>query len=82
MSTHTGTPWKIERPPKIGTNVFALTNDMTAREFVETNWDANARLIAAAPDLLEVLKDLISGEYTDDVILKWAKEAIAKAEGK
>lgn len=56
MSKYTPGPWKVERLTHVGTNVFGLANEMTAREFVETNWDANARLIAAAPELLEALK--------------------------
>lgn len=49
---------------------------------------ANARLIAAAPDLLEALRDLCDhqfyGEISDSEIVLWdaARAAIAKAEGK
>jgi hypothetical protein len=42
---------------------------------------ANARLIAAAPDLLEALEDLLSGRDSD---IDWrvaARAAIAKAKG-
>lgn len=50
---------------------------------LEGKADINARLIAAAPDLLETLKDLCSfeTELTQD---KWdrARDMIAKAEGK
>jgi hypothetical protein len=53
------------------------------------NAEANARLISAAPELLEALKALVQGtlEWNDgsdeiDVTLLWkAKAAIAKAEG-
>jgi len=54
-------------------------------EYGET---ANARLIAAAPDLLEVLKRLVdledrhAGFFTLDQIINAARAVIAKAEGK
>ena len=54
-------------------------------------WDANARLIAAAPELLEALKDaannleLIQLQRGENSLTKWivvqARAAIAKAEG-
>lgn len=50
--------------------------------------EANARLIAAAPDLLEALKELVAyatdglGSLSDDWnVVKDARAAIAKAEG-
>ena len=47
-----------------------------------TDDEANARLIAAAPDLLEALKNVIRGvPDTWDGVIK-ARAAIAKAEGK
>ena len=42
--------------------------------------EANARLIAAAPDLLEALKTIVS--HCDKYSLEKARAAIAKAEGK
>jgi hypothetical protein len=41
----------------------------------------DARLIAAAPDLLEALKELIAITDRDHVAWDKAKAAIAKAEG-
>ena len=45
---------------------------------------ANARLIAAAPDLLEALKECLSCEFavTDKAAIEKARSAIAKAEGR
>lgn len=49
---------------------------------------ANARLIAAAPDLYEALKDVLkhggstSGEWVPEQYYKAAEAALAKAEGK
>jgi hypothetical protein len=51
------------------------------------NWKANARLIAAAPDMLEVLRSLVADnagvthEYLHIIRAK-ARAAIAKAEGR
>lgn len=48
-------------------------------------WDANARLIAAAPDLLAALEDLCAAYEAcngkDHPAYKQARAAIAKAEG-
>ncbi len=45
-------------------------------------YEANARLIAAAPDLLEVCKMLLNDENMDDMTaVKLLTEVIAKAEG-
>lgn len=62
----------------------------TIAEILESNFnldfEANARLIAAAPDLLEVLQDLVKEYEIDDGIKSnyWdrAKFAIAKARGR
>ncbi len=50
--------------------------------------DATARLIAAAPDMLEALKTILAylprwkdDEKTRFTIVRWAESAIAKAEG-
>lgn len=53
---------------------------------VEGTQEANARLIAAAPDMYEALKAIIeSGEiplcYSDKLVVM-AKQALAKAEGR
>lgn len=51
-------------------------------------WEANARLIAAAPELLEALEGLleycggsVADEHLDEDELKAARAAIAKARG-
>lgn len=46
--------------------------------------EANARLIAAAPELLEALKNMINhvGHAPDDPLFNAAKGVIAKAEGR
>jgi len=54
------------------------------------NQEANARLIAAAPDLLEALRDMVAVATADNwdrmstgrqIVLESARAAIAKAEG-
>jgi hypothetical protein len=91
MSKHTPGPvWTAhdKRPHCHGFSIFA-GNEFVA--FVgdsdgRTDCASNARLIAAAPELLEALKDLL--EWFDDesrsprpAPLKKARAAIAKAEG-
>lgn len=48
--------------------------------------EAHARLIAAAPDLLAALKDIVNSDDLDEVrespILDLARSVIAKAEGR
>ena len=97
MSTHTPGPWHIyrRRPDDIyrgpaGT-FFVVDADQSNVADVVINGDrsttkSNARLIAAAPDLLAALKALLAyedetegGFMTGDIIK--ARAAIAKAEG-
>lgn len=98
---HTPGPWKIETAP----NRFGkdFTGVSTVCDFGHDQWanlalcanngmngDANARLIAAAPDLLEALKyaeRMLDSYKTTHVgvhhaALEKARAAIAKAEGR
>ena len=43
--------------------------------------DANARLIAASPDMFDVLEHLVNGTADIDTIYEDARAAIAKARG-
>jgi hypothetical protein len=90
MSGHTPGPWMFrrakERPRFIieglsstGSGVWFLA-DVEGRS-IDTN-EANARLIAAAPELLAALKDLVEFEDRDDRLRDAARAAIAKAEGR
>ena len=103
MSAHTPGPWKVDSPPRTVTfePAFAVNGDYgPPLAFVLGSDDhpevrANARLIAAAPDLLEALEaalpwiDLARGSdlNTDasheaiDRIEAQARAAIAKAKG-
>jgi hypothetical protein len=83
---HTPGPWRIVNA---GSAVFAHDGVMTASVYPADLWKkdemlANARLIAAAPELLEELKDLVAffdpnGPLAENV--KSARAAIAKATG-
>jgi len=90
---HTDGPWQLT----IGENDAAIHTDVTiARVSDEAHaWKANARLIAAAPRLLEVLKDILPEfislyeqfDPTGEIAVweQWTEEAmevIAEAEGR
>jgi spermidine/putrescine-binding protein len=94
MSKYTPGPWVTgngKNGTRAETSVYAEIGDI----YVKIAWCdatlgyphcvANARLIAAAPDLLEALKTLPQSlAATDDDLNRWlerAKAAIAKAEG-
>ena len=92
MSTHTQGPWMVSRYSQ-STVLKAISirgaNERIARVVVPdtaqsiSEYVANARLIAAAPDLLEALEDAASTQPADSPI-KWvlrARAAIAKAKG-
>ena len=63
MSKHTSGPWRISNPPPNGEQIIGAQNGMMVA-VVTTGIDmkeetiANARLIAAAPDLMSVLEDV------------------------
>ena len=97
MSEHTPGPW-IVYPETNGSEICAV--DMKpglpiragiakVDTFNYGEWIGNARLIAAAPDLLEALEELVdlfgglvSGEYPPDgFTTQPARDAIAKARG-
>ncbi len=92
--THTAGPWRAAKSGYIfGPDVqVANVGDYKDRELLPFNkerWDADARLIAAAPELLAALRELtIAAEASGwDVdadnapILNAARDAIARAEG-
>ena len=78
-TTHTPGPWGFEESTKtiraVPQNYWLATMD---------SWDgavdheANARLIAAAPDLLEALEEMVDESINREVK---ARAAIAKARG-
>lgn len=82
MKTHTPSPWRTT-----GLNVRAgdalicyATNHWADDETPESERQANADLIASAPDLLSALERL-AHPMADDDDLDFARAIIAKAKG-
>ena len=95
---HTPGPWKIEKTDESDVFKYAYiydkrglvvgTVDMPTAptEITAPEAKENAQLIAAAPDLLEALKDILA-DYErrwdiDECIVNSARNAINKAEGR
>lgn len=80
MSGHTPGPWvvanKVQVHDKKLGGVIACCVRYARHDSVD---QANANLIAAAPDLLEALENLIDSRGMDD--LEPARKAIARAKG-
>jgi ketosteroid isomerase-like protein len=91
MSAHTPGPWTVADNNEVhcDAKTIAMVADLNwgqyrdAEDNGEAEFEANARLIAAAPELLEALKALTDADT--DFTRAWAKEAaraaIAKATG-
>lgn len=101
--THTPAPWTVRRaskPDNVGGFDYAIFDDdgkIIAETFqkvdvgAERPCEANAKLIAAAPELLFALKEImpfvgcdITGEHYEECVAltTLAVRAIAKAEGR
>jgi hypothetical protein len=87
---HTPGPWEYRKMPKSGYIVFQ-TWDVPTAGYVKT--EADAQLIAAAPEMLEALKEIMrravyNPEYNDwEIVMKESflqhnVQLIAKAEGR
>lgn len=96
MNKHTPGPWnriKGDRNVYSASGTVCKTPAILGGGSAATNWEANARLIAAAPDLLEALEDALSdydawmkdADVTpNESLLAWtnkARAAIARARG-
>ncbi len=79
MSKHTPGPWRVTGPNvRAGHALLAIVCDHWADEKTpEPEKEANARLIAAAPDLLDALKEIT----LEHGMTEKARAAIAKATG-
>jgi hypothetical protein len=90
MNTHTHTPgpWRIDSKTRFGDYTIAAGESVKTCEFIaKTQSDTNARLIAAAPDLLAALIEMLDASERP-VNERWllnvrshARAAISKAEG-
>ena len=92
MSKHTPGPWRINgnnmfRWIVADSEVFTHSGDVNRSAYggnmvCESVHKANARLIAAAPELLEALQDMVSDHASlSAATLAFARAAIAKATG-
>ena len=94
---HTPGPWHSDEPLLIGRFLIRddageIVAEVCGLPWSETETEGNARLIAAAPELLTALKQLLGfcetawcideDEEGPDPNLLIAREAIAKAEGR
>jgi hypothetical protein len=96
MSKHTPGPWKLIETKSYGqdveatdgTSIFKIeyAGDYSGRAFVSFWNDDDARLVAAAPELLAALIDLLLVHDTGDGLvsfdepIKRARAALAKAQ--
>ena len=100
MSKFTAGPWIIDDfdisskadPANLIASLYAVEKDDRGGYYLGEEFKANARLIAAAPDLLEALQDLkreiilsdVDMDYIDSHFNPWldkARAAITKAGG-
>jgi len=89
--THTQGPWKAHAAYFFGRDSFQITgtngdsSPFLCRLTDDTpNFEANARLIAAAPDLLQVARDFLLLAALHDwegAAIDFAKATVSKAEG-
>jgi hypothetical protein len=97
MSTHTPGPWMVEPHADDDEVVYVCANYTVRDGVTRATWiaecdlqdgnlpenHANARLIAAAPDLLKACKAAIAELITDlSQTADYLRAAIAKAEGR
>jgi hypothetical protein len=86
MNKHTPGPWRYDYAPGFCGELLAA-NGTTLAEFVSEPSEANARLIAAAPELLEALQGLLRGiangpdEANAAMLVAKARDAVNKATG-
>ena len=84
QSAHTPGPWNCNRASAAGREIIVSEVSpvdvavLSHRDKSQSEINANARLIAAAPDLLEALRE-IAADCSDPIRL--ARAAIAKATG-
>lgn len=81
-------PWTFEMPDSLGVTEIVRPVEDGEWEYIATmgtthdNWEANAKLICAAPDLLAGAKDLFEKLPEAAMLGARLRLAISKAEGK
>jgi hypothetical protein len=85
---HTPGPWTVRERADKGLSIKAGELCLIAKIGLQTtSYKENARLIAAAPELLEALERLVAwaiiygDDLENDIEFSFAKKAIAKATG-
>ena len=92
MSEYTNGPWQCKGDGVYGADgygiaypiaqaIVKLGTDEQSHHWMERNAEANARLIAAAPELLEALEELLAETWINGAFADKARAAIAKAKG-
>lgn len=90
MSAHTPGPWTLgsrvisaDTHDTFNVAVALLSSAREAPELSEDERAANGRLIAAAPDLLEALEEMVDavGFGSEDPSVERARAAVVKARG-
>ena len=89
---HTGAPWtvKIVEPGKIAliSSLDSIAGMRNSGDFLPDEFDANARLIGAAPDLYDALKEMVDAYWGEGdggrppSMVAAAYRALRKAEGR
>ncbi len=79
MTAHTPGPWEVE--PKDGCVYKADSDRLIANVAGPSEREANARLIAAAPFMLDALRKISLGNIDPSVAARIAGYAVVKAEG-
>ena len=83
MTKHTPGPWKNQHDLTRGRDPIGILSADGMEVVAEASSEANAQLIAAAPDLLEALKAVQRLDYfrEHNGLADTVRAAIAKAEG-
>ena len=86
MSKHTPGPWHIGGRTILRPTLTIFHKPFGLGDVAEVYEEANARLIAAAPELLEALKEIADTDPVDAALdpqraVRIARAAIAKATG-
>jgi len=89
MAEYTAGPWKMDSGQVVRSSDGAVIANMDRSEeaskagIYPAERDSNARLIAAAPDMLDALDRILAlaGDELSDPILNGARAAVAKALG-